>query len=140
MDTLTVAQRSERMARVRSKNTTPELRVRRAAHRLGYRFRLHRSDLPGSPDLVFPGRRKAIFVHGCFWHRHARCKRTRTPKSRVDFWLTKFEANVRRDRQVRAQLRRAGWSVLVVWECETDDGPRLERTLSGFLGGHDEVG
>ncbi|WP_044889431.1 very short patch repair endonuclease [Myxococcus hansupus] len=134
MDSLTPAQRSERMRRVRSKHSRPEIAVRRMAYALGHRFRLHVSGVFGHPDLVFSGKRKVVFVHGCFWHRHRGCSRTRTPKSRVAFWEAKFEANVARDRDVRRRLRREGWDVLVVWECETEKPERLRRTLGAFLG------
>src|SRR5690606_22283718 len=115
MDALSAAQRSELMSRVRSRDTRPELRVRRLTHRLGYRYRLHRRDLPGSPDLVFPGRRSVVFVHGCFWHRHPGCRNTRTPKSRVEFWTRKFADNVARDERNQAELRALGWRHLVIW-------------------------
>ena len=122
------------MRRVRAKNTTPELAVRRAAHRLGYRFRLYRRDLPGTPDLTFPRLRRAILVHGCFWHRHAGCRRTTTPKTRTTYWRRKFEQNVERDRRNMAALRALGWDVLVVWECETFDRTQLLSALARFLG------
>ena len=126
--------RSALMSRVKAKDTKPELRVRRSAHGLGYRYRLHRRDLPGSPDLVFPGRRKALFVHGCFWHRHQGCRKTTMPKTRAKFWQRKFDDNVRRDERVIAALWDLGWDVLVVWECETSDEDLLRRTLIEFLG------
>lgn len=125
--------RSALMARVRGKNTTPELRVRREAHRQGRRFRLHQRSLPGSPDLVFPARRLAIFVHGCFWHRHAGCSRCTTPKTRRDFWAAKFEANVARDARNIASLKDLGWRVAVVWECETTDAQRLRSLIAALL-------
>lgn len=121
------------MARVRGKNTTPEMLVRRAAHALGYRFRLHPKQLPGRPDLVFPSRRKAIFVHGCFWHRHLGCRMASMPKTRAEFWSTKFEQNVRRDAAAIEALESTGWKVLVIWECETRDEAGLRRTLDKFL-------
>ena len=134
MDTLTPEERSRVMARVRSKDTRPELAVRRLLHGLGYRYRLHRRDLPGCPDLVFPSRRKLIFVHGCFWHRH-NCKLgRRTPKSRVGFWTAKFEGNRSRDRRNRAKLRRRDWAVLMVWECQLRDLAKLTTRLTEFLG------
>ncbi|MET3486001.1 very short patch repair endonuclease [Methylobacterium sp. 1973] len=126
--------RSALMARIRGKNTKPEIVVRRLAHSLGYRFRLHRRDLPGSPDLVFPSRRKIIFVHGCFWHRHPRCKKTTTPSTRRDFWRNKFEQNVERDIRNEIALIAAGWDLLVIWECETTDIEKLTETLHLFLG------
>ena len=125
--------RSELMRRVRGKDTTPERTVRRVAHALGYRFRLHRRDLPGTPDLVFPRLRRAIFVHGCFWHRHDGCTRATTPKTRAAYWREKFEQNIRRDRRNLAALRRLDWSVLVVWECQTFERTELLAKLSRFL-------
>lgn len=122
------------MSRIRGVNTTPELAVRRLAHALGYRFRLHRRDLPGSPDLVFPGRRRVVFVHGCFWHRHPGCRKATTPKTRAEFWRTKFERNVERDREAERHLIDEGWSVLTVWECETKDAEALAARLREFLG------
>lgn len=117
------------MSRVRGKNTAPEMRVRKVAHRIGLRFRLHRKDLPGRPDLVFPRYRLAVFVHGCFWHRHPGCSRASMPSTRPNFWQTKFDANVARDhRQVEA-LEAAGWSVLVLWECELKDEACVEARL-----------
>lgn len=125
--------RSRLMARVKGKHTGPELCVRRLAHRLGYRYRLHVAALPGSPDLVFPSRKLAIFVHGCFWHRHAGCGRATTPKSRTDFWVAKFDRNMERDRKNRQDLAVAGWRSAVIWECETKDGERLAETLERLL-------
>lgn len=135
MDTLNSAARSERMSRVRAKNTSPELTVRRLVHRLGYRFRLHRRDLPGTPDLAFPGRRKVIFVHGCFWHRHPDpdCKLARMPKSRQEFWGPKLEGNRARDLRKEAAVKEAGWGVMTVWECELRDLTSLENRIRTFL-------
>ncbi|MCK5745258.1 MAG: DNA mismatch endonuclease Vsr [Oricola sp.] len=125
------------MALVRGKDTKPEIVVRRIAHALGYRFRLHRKDLPGKPDLVFPRLRKAILVHGCFWHQHPdpACWRSRIPKSRPEFWVPKLEGNVRRDQENERALREMGWDVLVVWECETTPSRRAElrERISAFL-------
>lgn len=118
----------------RSKNTAPEMAVRSLAHRLGYRYRLHRKDIPGKPDLVFPGRRKVIFIHGCFWHQHPGCREGRPPKSNTAYWLPKLERNMERDKAALARLAAAGWDVLVIWECETKDAEALARTLTGFLG------
>jgi len=130
-------ERSRQMSLVRSRDSKPELIVRRLAHELGYRFRLHRRDLPGTPDLSFPSRKKIIFVHGCFWHRHGEvsCWRSRLPKSRQDFWEAKLAGNVTRDEKVVQALRAAGWDVLTVWECETVPRKRelLKKTLSCFL-------
>lgn len=134
MDSITSIERSAVMARVRSKNTAPELIVRSAVHALGYRFRLHRRDLPGTPDLVFPRRGKVIFVHGCFWHQHACAAGMRTPKSRVQFWRKKLMSNVLRDQSVVAKLRRKGWGVMAVWECQLKNPLRLARRLRRFLG------
>lgn len=122
------------MARVGGKDTGPELTVRSAAHRLGYRFRLHCRDLPGTPDLVFRGRRGVVFVHGCFWHSHPGCKRATRPSSNIDFWRNKLDRNVERDRTSVALLEGEGWDVLVIWECETKDAAELERRLVEFLG------
>jgi len=118
------------MSRVRGKNTTPEIRVRRAAHALGLRFRLHRKDLPGKPDLIFPKHRVAIFVHGCFWHRHPGCSKTSTPKSRKGFWQAKFDANVERDTRVAEELAALGWRVVTIWECETKRTDGLRDALA----------
>ncbi|MEE1611866.1 very short patch repair endonuclease [Microvirga sp. CF3016] len=126
-------ERSALMARVRGKNTKPELVVRSLAHRLGYRFRLHRRELPGSPDLVFPRSHKAIFVHGCFWHRHEGCSHTTTPKTRAAYWNAKFKRNVERDEKAVNALRAIGWSVLIIWECETKDLDTLADKLKSFL-------
>lgn len=109
------------MGRVKSTDTKPEIKVRRLVYALGHRFRLHRSDLPGKPDLVFPGKKKVIFVHGCFWHRHAGCHRTTSPKTRAEYWQDKFDENVRRDAACERELLESGWAVLTVWECEVDD-------------------
>ena len=128
------AKRSALMRRVRGKDTTPERIVRQVSHSLGYRFRLHRQNLPGTPDLTFPRLRKVIFVHGCFWHRHPGCHRTTTPKTRAAYWREKFEQNQERDRRNIATLRALGWEVLVVWECETSDRTGLAATLSRLLG------
>lgn len=123
------AARAALMSRVRGRDTGPELRVRKAAHALGFRFRLHRRDLPGSPDLVFPRRKVALFVHGCFWHRHEGCRKTTTPKTRVDFWLRKFDANRERDARVSAELESLGWQCEIVWECETMHPDKLRHAL-----------
>lgn len=121
------------MARVRGKNTQPELIVRKLLFAAGYRYRLHVRTLPGSPDLTFPGRKKVIFVHGCFWHLHANCNRSRMPKSRVEFWSEKLNANKTRDARISDALIRSGWKVLVIWECELDDLVALEERLKTFL-------
>ena len=126
-------QRSALMARVRGKNTKPEIAVRQAAHALGYRFRLHRRGLPGTPDVVFVRQRKAIFVHGCFWHRHEGCNRCTTPKTRTVYWEEKFAANQERDARNRHELEAAHWTVLTIWECETFDVGALKAKLAEFL-------
>lgn len=132
-DTLTQEERSERMRRIRSKNTKPELRVRRLIHSLGYRYRLHGNSLPGRPDLVFPGRHKVIFVHGCFWHAHG-CKVSNIPKSRAEYWKEKFEANKKRDERNLSEIRALGWEALVIWECEVPDESVLNEIAVKFLG------
>jgi DNA mismatch endonuclease (patch repair protein) len=136
VDPLTSAQRSAHMRQIRGKNTKPEIVVRRAAHRLGYRFRLHAKGLPGSPDLVFPSRRKVVFVQGCFWHQHAdvACKLAKRPKSRLDYWLPKLRENIDRDRRQQAALMERGWEVLEVWECQVNDRQGLATLLATFLG------
>ncbi|WP_295840161.1 DNA mismatch endonuclease Vsr [uncultured Xanthomonas sp.] len=133
MDILAPKQRSSLMSRIRGKDTKPELKVRQLAYALGFRFRLHRRDLPGSPDLVFASRRKVIFVHGCYWHRHPGCRYAYSPKSNVEFWQSKFAANVARDRLAAKALEEAGWQVLVVWECETRNVDALRIRLADFL-------
>lgn len=135
MDTLTPSARSSRMASVRGRDTKPEMLVRRLVHALGFRYRLHDRRLPGAPDLVFRGRRKAIFVHGCFWHRHpdSNCKLARMPKSRLDFWGPKLQGNEERDLRQQAELKALGWDFLVVWECELRDKEQLQNSLFGFL-------
>lgn len=137
MDRISKEQRSKNMSRIRSTGTKPEMRVRRLAHALGYRFRLHRKDLPGRPDLVFPGRHKAIFVHGCFWHQHddPNCNAAHSPRSNTEYWTQKLAGNVRRDIDAGRKLREAGWSVLILWECELKDQQRLQELLTSFLDG-----
>ncbi len=133
VDSLSPKERSETMARVRSKNMRPELLVRKLVFALGYRYRLHAKDLPGHPDLVFRPRKKVIFVHGCFWHRHRECALARMPKSRLDFWEPKLEGNRQRDEKNTKALAREGWNVLTLWECELKDVGRLERRIRRFL-------
>lgn len=127
------AARSRQMAKIRSKNTKPELAVRSLAFSIGYRFRLHVKTLPGKPDLVFPSRRKVIFVHGCFWHRHAGCKRASTPRTNQSYWLPKFKRNIQRDSALLEQLKVLGWDTMVVWECEVTDVLQLSIKLRAFL-------
>lgn len=124
------------MARIRSQDTQPEVTVRRLLFSLGYRYRLHRRDLPGSPDICFPSRKKVVFVHGCFWHRHDGCARTSTPKTRTSYWEDKFRKNVVRDRRNLLDLAALGWDAMVVWECETRDLERLAARLARFLDGN----
>jgi DNA mismatch endonuclease (patch repair protein) len=133
MDTISPERRSAVMARIKGTNTRPELAVRRLVHGMGYRFRLHRKDLPGRPDLVFSPRRKVIFVHGCYWHRHEGCRFAYAPKSNQEFWATKFDSNVARDRRVEQELVHLGWKVLTVWECEIADTERLRSNIAEFL-------
>lgn len=135
MDTLSRQARSERMSLIRSRDTAPELVVRHIVHALGFRYRLHVKTLPGKPDLVFSRLRKVIFVHGCFWHRHKKraCKLARMPKSHLEFWKPKLEGNHLRDLATNRSLRKLGWSVLEVWECETQNVEVLEQNLRYFL-------
>lgn len=132
-DRLTPEARSAQMARIRKTNTKPEVIVRRIAHALGHRFRLHRRDLPGTPDVVFPRHRKAILVHGCFWHQHEGCRLARQPKSRLDYWLPKLARNVERDTASREALEKLGWQTLVVWECEVKDTGTLRERIRAFM-------
>jgi DNA mismatch endonuclease, patch repair protein len=132
-DRLTQAARSALMATIRGRDTGPELAVRRALRSLGVGYRLHVKGLPGRPDIVMKGRRAIIFVHGCFWHRHG-CRAASTPKSRQDYWQPKFAANVARDQRNQQLLHDSGWTVLVIWECETKDAAGLADRLDGWLG------
>ncbi|SRR5581483_409859 len=134
MDLVSSSRRSEIMSRIRSSDTGPEMQVRRMLHALGYRYALHRRDLPGVPDLVFPSRRKIIFIHGCFWHQHKGCIDGRIPKSRVSFWRSKLQRNVERDRRNISKLRRTGWKVMSVWECDTAKIGSMRKRLTRFLG------
>ncbi len=133
-DVFTPEKRSAVMAQVKSRNTSPELKVRRTAHALGYRFRLHRKDLPGSPDLVFPGRGAVIFVHGCFWHGHDCARGSRTPKRNAAYWSAKIARNKARDAAAAEALLARGWRVLTLWECELKDNDTLKIRLRAFLG------
>jgi DNA mismatch endonuclease (patch repair protein) len=132
MDKLTPAARSAVMARIGQKDTAPEMLVRRTAHRLGFRYQLHRRDLPGSPDLVFPRSRRVIFVHGCFWHAHG-CKIGKIPQSRQEFWVPKLARTQARDLRHIEALEAMGWTVLVIWECQAKDGTALAGMLTDFL-------
>lgn len=129
MDTFTPEKRSSIMRRVRSKNTKPEIKVRTLLHALGFRFRLHRRELPGNPDIIMPKYSTVIFVHGCFWHRHKRCHEASTPATNQDYWIPKFKRTVERDKKNQKELKRLGWNVIVLWECETKDMKRLEENL-----------
>jgi len=133
MDSVSSSRRSEIMSRIRSTDTRPEMLVRRLLHGLGYRYALHRRDLPGVPDLVFPSRRKIVFVQGCFWHQH-KCIDGRVPKSRVAYWKPKLLRNVERDRRNISKLRRDRWSVMLVWECDIANSDTLRKRLVRFLG------
>lgn len=133
MDRLTPEKRSWLMSRVRSVDTKPELAVRRIIHGLGFRFRLHRSDLPGRPDIVLPKHRAVVFVHGCFWHRHPGCTKATKPKSNVQFWNRKFRLNVARDMRAKEELERFGWKVLIVWECETKNAAPIIEIVKKYL-------
>ena len=137
-DRITKEHRSWNMARIRSKDTKPEKTVRSTLHAMGYRFRLHVKSLPGTPDIVLPKYHTAIFVHGCFWHRHPDCKYAYTPKSRIDFWNQKFEQNVARHREVMMELQQLGWYSITVWECETKDTEKMFRKLAANLSHHNE--
>lgn len=123
------------MRAVRSRDTRPEMIVRRMLHGMGYRYRLHRADLPGRPDIVFPGRRRVVFVHGCFWHGHGCARGARTPRANRDYWVAKIARNVARDAGTRAALEAAGWGVAVVWECELRDRGAVAARLRAFLDG-----
>ena len=127
------AQRSKVMRSVRSENTKPEVIVRQMLHALGYRFRLHRQDLPGKPDIVLPKHRKIILVHGCFWHQHPGCKDADRPQSNVEYWNGKLDRNVRRDQEHMAALAASSWQMLIVWTCETRNKEQLRRKLEAFL-------
>ena len=133
MDRHTPEQRHRNMAAVKGKNTKPEIAVRKLLHKLGYRFRLHRKDLPGKPDIVLPKYKTVIFIHGCFWHRHAGCKYASTPSSNAVFWEKKFEENVARDRKNIEKLETLGWKVIIIWGCEVNEEERVLSALRGML-------
>lgn len=137
MDKISPDRRSKNMQRIKSKNTGPELFVRKLLFSLGYRYRIHWKRLPGKPDVVFPGKNKVIFVHGCFWHQHAdkSCKHVHTPKSRLDYWLPKFERTKERDAGHQAELSKLGWKYLLVWECELDNLSKLKNKVAEYLDG-----
>lgn len=133
-DIVSSEHRSRIMSMIKGKNTKPEMIVRSVCHELGLRFRLHRKDLPGKPDLVFPKHRLCIFVHGCFWHRHPDCKYAYTPKSRIEFWLPKLDKNVERDLHAQKTLLSLGWRVLVIWECDTKNRDFLRKEIQKTFG------
>lgn len=133
MDVYSKEKRSEIMSKVRGKDTGPEMIVRRLVHGMGYRYRLHVGNLPGRPDIVFPSQRKAIFVNGCFWHGHSRCKRSKKPADNAEFWSRKIERNMLRDRKAKARLKKIGWKVLIVWECQIKKTDAFIETLDCFL-------
>lgn len=129
---MTPEQRSRNMSHVRGRNTKPELTVRRLLHSMGYRFRLHRKDLPGHPDIVLPKYHKVIFVHGCFWHGHEGCRKAARPSTNVDFWNRKLDGNLARDRRVREELTALGWGTIVIWQCELSR-PDLDERVKGLI-------
>ena len=133
VDSLTKEKRSWNMSRIRNKDTKPELVVRSLLHRIGYRFRLHRKDLPGKPDIVLPKYKTVIFVNGCFWHRHKGCKYAYKPKSRINFWQKKFNGNIERHQKYKKKLKRQGWKVLVIWECQIKELKTLKNRLQKEL-------
>lgn len=135
-DVFSKEKRSWIMSRVKGRDTKPEMLVRSFVHRMGFRFRVHRRDLPGNPDIVLPRHGKVIFVHGCFWHGHKRCPRSKRPATNKSFWNKKLDANIERDKCIRKELLRMGWKLLVVWQCETHSPERLLVKLERFL--HDE--
>ena len=126
-------QRSRNMSAIKSKNTKPEIKVRKILHSMGYRFRLHSKDLPGSPDIVLPKYKTVIFVHGCFWHRHENCKYASTPKTRQEFWNKKFKVNVERDLQIQERIKDINWRSVVIWECETKNIDNLKERINDIF-------
>jgi DNA mismatch endonuclease (patch repair protein) len=133
VDTLTPEKRSWNMSRIKGSNTKPELIVRSVLHHMGYRFRLHRKNLPGKPDIVLPKFNTVIFVHGCYWHRHKGCNYAYNPKSRIDFWQNKFKENIKRDKKNKEALINLGWKVFTIWECETKSIELVKQIISGKL-------
>ncbi len=121
------------MSRIKNRDTKPEIAVRSLLHRMGYRFRLHRKDLPGRPDIVLPKYNTVIFVHGCFWHRHKNCRFAYTPKSNIEFWTEKFEKNIRRDDRNKVALENLGWNVKIIWECEANNHKNLKEIIQKYL-------
>lgn len=138
-DRISKERRSWNMGRIRNKDTSPELRVRSILHREGYRFRLQNKNLPGKPDIVLPRFKTVVFVHGCFWHRHAGCSDATVPKTRTEFWVGKFETNIRRDSRAVQQLQDLGWRVIVVWECELKNSEVLKDRLLSEIGSSGRV-
>ena len=132
-DVFSIEKRSWVMSRVRGRETSPEIKVRSLTHKLGYRFRLHRKNLPGKPDLVFPFRKKVIFVHGCFWHGHDCPRGQRTPKTNTGYWVEKIRKNIERDAKSQSELQSLGWSVLVIWECEIKNLDKIACKINGYL-------
>lgn len=135
MDKISTEQRSENMRRIRSKDTKPEIKVRKLIFEMGHRYRLHWKKLPGKPDIIFPGRKKVIFVHGCFWHQHddRNCNYVHKPKSRLDYWLPKLERTKQRDIKNQKDIEDIGWKYLVIWECQIDDTEKLKEKIKNFL-------
>jgi len=133
MDVVSPKRRSEIMSRIRGKNTTPELIVRKLVYSMGYRYRLHYAKLPGKPDLVFPGRKKVIFVHGCFWHGHEGCPKGKLPKTKLDYWGPKLEENKQRDISKQDKLKELGWQILIIWQCELKNPEKLKSNIHDFL-------
>jgi DNA mismatch endonuclease (patch repair protein) len=133
MDTIPAEKRSKIMSNIRSKDTQPELKVRKLLYSLGFRYRLHGKNLPGKPDIVFKGKKKVIFVHGCFWHQHADCVHGGIPKSRQEYWEPKLLKNIERDKKNQTKLKEIGWDFLIVWECQLDDMELLSKQLNTFL-------
>ena len=133
MDVFSKEKRSQIMSRISGKNTKPEIVVRSLLHRLGYRFRLHREDLPGKPDIVLPKYRKVILVHGCFWHGHKECSRSKRPMTNESFWNEKLDKNIKRDQKNINSLKELGWQVMVIWTCEVKDEKKLKAKLLSFL-------
>ena len=133
MDRISKEHRSWNMSRIKSGNTKPEIVVRSLLHKLGYRFRLHRKDLPGKPDIVLPRYNSVVFVHGCFWHRHNGCKNASVPKTKKIFWREKFKGNIERDIKVQEELQSMGWKILIIWECETSDIGSVTKIIGNFF-------
>ena len=140
MDRITKEHRSWNMSQIKSRDTQPEVRVRKALHNMGYRFRLHRKDLPGRPDIVLPKYGTVIFVNGCYWHHHPGCKYAYTPKSRIEFWTDKFAENIERDHRNQVDLQELGWRVGIIWECETEDLSQLCARIRAIMSSEQRPG